>query len=186
MDIEKAKAYRAKWGEVRQKANLENLKTATAALQKLGVDLVRMTYSGGGDSGDYHYPIYTVGSEDLEDRSGYGPSSYQLDSSGEFSSEVVVPYVTVGQGMTYEKGEAVYLPTVPTSRAETGLCEAVFSLMSKAVSNWYGGWEDNEGAEGTVTFDVKEGTLHVEHGQYIMETAWDSHTIGGGTSTSGS
>ena len=94
--------------------------------------------------------------------------------------------MTVGQGLTYEKGEAVYASTVPTSRAEMGLCEAVFSLMESAVSNQYGGWENNEGAEGTVTFDVKEGTLHVEHGQYIMETAWDSHTIGGETSTSGS
>lgn len=163
-------AYWRKHSEAGKKANLENLKTATTALQKLGVDLVRMTYSGGGDSGDYHYPIYKIGDEDLEDRSGYGPSSHTLGASGEFSSEVVVPYVTVGQALTYEKGEAVYDSTVPTSRAEIGLCEAVFSLLESAVSNQYGGWENNEGAEGTATLDV-------EHGHYIMETEWDSHII---------
>ena len=118
--VETLQAYWKRNSEAQQKANLENLKTTTAALQKLGVECVVMTYSGGGDSGDYHYPVYTVGGTNLEDRSGYGPSSYQLDSSGEFSSEVVVPYVTVGQGLTYEKGEAVYAPTVPTSRSEMG------------------------------------------------------------------
>jgi hypothetical protein len=182
MDMEKMQAYWAEQNEARRKATLENLKTTTAALQKLGVELVQMTYSGGGDSGDYHYPIYTVGGEELEDQSGYGESSYQLDSSGEFSSEVVVSIGRVGHGLTYEKGAAVYGP-VPTSREEMGLCEAVSDLLQSTVSDQYGGWENNKGAEGTVTFDVKEGTILVEHGSHVMETVWDSYSVGGETST---
>lgn len=177
MDMEKMQAYWAGQNEARRKATLENLKTTTAALQKLGVECVVMTYSGGGDSGDYHYPVYTVGGTTLEDRSGYGEPSYQLDPSGEFSSEVVVSIQQVGRGLTYEKGAAVYGP-VPTSREEMGLCEAVSDLLQSTVSDRYAGWENNEGAEGTVTFDVKGGTITVEHGQYIMETAWESYTLG--------
>lgn len=176
MDMEKRRAYWAEQREAQRKATLENLKTTTAALQKLGVECVVMTYSGGGDSGDYHYPVYTVGGTNLEDRSGYGPSSYQLDSSGEFSSEVLVSIQQVGSGLAYEEGEAVYGP-VPTSSVEAKLCEAVTFLLENAVSRQYGGWENNEGAEGTATLDVKAGTLLVEHGSYVMETVWDSHII---------
>jgi len=177
MDMEELRTYWKRHSEAQQKSTLENLKTATTALRSLGVECVIMTYSGGGDSGDYHYPIYTVGGKSLEDRSGYGPSSYTMDSSGEFlPGNIPVPIVMVGSGVTYTKGEAVYGP-VPTSRKEMGLCEAVAFLMENAVSDQHGGWENNEGAEGTVTFDVKEGTLLVEHGSYVMETVWDSHSI---------
>ena len=126
MDMEKMQAYWAEQNEARRKATLENLKTTTAALQKLGVGLVRMTYSGGGDSGDYHYPIYTVGGEELEGRSGYGDSSYQLEFSGEFSSEVVVsmrreqpstaPYLRVARRW----GCARPCPTFCKERSRTG------------------------------------------------------------------
>lgn len=178
MDMDELRMYWKRHSEAQQKSTLENLKTATTALRNLGVERVVMTYSGGGDSGDYHYPVYTVGGKNLEDRSGCGESSYQLDSSGEFlPGSISVPTVMVGSGLSYEKGEAVYAPTIPTSRAERGLCEAVTFLMENAVSDQHGGWENNEGAEGTVTFDVKEGTLLVEHGSYVMETVWDSHSI---------
>ena len=160
-------------------ANLhKNLKIVTNELQKLGVDFVRMTYDGGGDSGDYHCPIYTVGDEELEDRSGAAGCSEpsdSLDSTGEFYTDAKVFIYTTVRAVSSTEG--AYDP-ISTSVNQVSLLEAVSQMLIRAVESRYAGWYNDEGGHGSTTFDVKRGVIEVEHGMWVQSTEWDHYTVG--------
>lgn len=42
--------------------------------------------------------------------------------------------------------------------------------------NW-GGWEINEGSQGTITIDVKAREVHVHHGENVEQVNWSDHTF---------
>lgn len=173
----------SRWEKIRllrEQTTRQNLRALVDALKAENVTRVVMSYYGGGDSGDYHFPILTVKkedgtTEDLEAREGYGCSSYKHDSSGTFQSDATVVLTLVHSGdwlaETKTQGDP-YLQEVTKT-----LTTACYHLMEQAVESQHGGWYNNEGGEGTVTIDVEEGVLDVEHGDYIMETVWNSYTI---------
>lgn len=170
--------FAKKWERRRKLADeafRENLKVVFSALRDLKVERVVMTYSGGGDSGEYHYPIYTMrDGRSLESRSGYGGSSYKYDSSEEFTTDAEVTIREVNYGdwnqETRVQGPAYIVKTVGP------LCDAVYALMEDAVELEHCGWYNNEGGEGEVVIDLEEGLLQVDHGDYITETSWSTQT----------
>ena len=168
-----------KLNELNDQIRGKNLRIVIDALKKENVTCVVMTYSGGGDSGDYHYPVYTVkkGDEtvDLECRAGYGGSSYSLDSSGEFTSETKITISHVHAGDWDSETRTQGAPRIEEN--EVRLVEAVYQIMEEAVESQHCGWYNNEGGEGTVTLNVEGAQIDVEHGDYVTETVWNSYTI---------
>lgn len=172
----------SRWNKLRKlndQIRGKNLRVVIDALKKENVTKVDMTYSGGGDSGDYHYPVYTVKRGDetvsLENREGYGGSSYQLDSSGEFTSGTKITISHVHPGDWDNETRTQGTPRI--EEEETEMVKAVYEIMEEAVESQHGGWYNNEGGEGTVTLDVEEEQIEVSHGDYIMETVWNEYTI---------
>lgn len=177
-----ANDYVSRWEKLRElndQIRGKNLRTVIDALKKENVTMVEMTYSGGGDSGDYHYPVYTVekGGESvpLENREGYGGSSYSLGSSGEFTSETKITISHVHSGDWDPKTKTQGAPRIEED--EVSLVKAVYQIMEEAVESQHCGWYNNEGGEGTVTLRVEGEQIDVEHGDYVTETVWNSYTI---------
>lgn len=158
----------------------DNLRIVIDALKSQNVTMVEMTYSGGGDSGEYHYPVYTVKKGDetvaLENREGYGGSSYRLEpASGEFISETKITISHVHPGDWDPETKTQGAPRV--EEEETEMVKAVYQIMEEAVESQHGGWYNNEGGEGSVQIDVFNEKIDVEHGDYVMETVWNSYSI---------
>ena len=174
--------YVSRWQKLRElndQIRGDNLRIVIDALKSQNVTMVRMTYSGGGDSGEYHYPVYTVkkGDEtiDLENREGYGGSSYSLDSSGEFTSETKITISHVHPGDWNKKTRTQGAPRI--EEEETEMVKAVYLIMTESVESRHGGWYNNEGGEGAVQIDVFNEKIDVSHGDYVTETVWNEYSI---------
>ena len=66
------------------------------------------------------------------------------------------------------KGQNVWIEHVHIS-VEMSLRAAVEEFTSDLLDHQYGGWGDGEGSQGTVIWKVKDGKIHVEHG----EPSWE-------------
>lgn len=170
----------ARMRELTEQVTAKNLRTIIDALKAENVIDVAMSYYGGGDSGDYHYPIFTVKNADgttecLEAREGYGGSSHKYESSGEFTSDTEVVLKLVHRGDWDEETKTQGPPYLNTT-TET-LIVAVYRIMEQAVESQHEGWYNNEGAEGTVLIDVFNDRIDVEHGDYIQQVEWNEYSI---------
>lgn len=171
-------AVREMQGQIRGDA----LRIVIDALKDENVTQVVMTYSGGGDSGEYHYPIYTMQKGDelvcLESREGYGGSSYRLESTGTLLLETKVAMPRAHYGDWDAETNTQKAPRI--EKTERMLVEAVYLVMEDAVESRHEGWYNNEGGEGTVTLNVGKGRIEVSHGDYVTETVWNEYTVEAG------
>lgn len=60
---------------------------------------------------------------------------------------------------------------------EVALDEAVRDFAMRWVDSLHGGWENNEGANGTVTINVGEDAIHLEHTAYYTESESYDHAM---------
>jgi hypothetical protein len=126
------------------------------ALKAQGVGIVTVSYQGGGDSGDTEYPVFE------RDESDPATSIIPLNH-GEWPSGTISQSVRVWDE---RKRKDVYRPD------DVGIKDAVTGLAMELVGRHHGGWENNEGGEGTVTFDVVKRKVELHHGNNIITTEW--------------
>lgn len=176
-------SFYSRWEQIRkftEQVQGQNLATIIDALKAENVTLARMSYYGGGDSGDYHFPVFTVTgkdgkTEDLEVREGYGGSSHKIDSSGEFKTDREVVLSLVHAGDYDAKTKTQGPPYI--EKSTRSLTQAICDIMEQAAEARHSGWCNNEGGEGEIVINVPEERLEVSHGDYIMETVWDEYMI---------
>jgi hypothetical protein len=137
---------------------LGNLSNVIQALRLKGVVSVEYNYSGSGDSGWFEQPTFLP--ENIEE--SFGEATCLLTSGkSRFEDGKWVEY-----GVT----------------EETKLRDACTFLAEWYVEAKHGGWENNEGGQGSVVFNVVEGTMTVEHEDNIIEVQSYTHTLGEKTS----
>lgn len=60
---------------------------------------------------------------------------------------------------------------------EVALDEAISEFAMNWVDELHGGWENNDGAYGTVTINVEDETIRLEHMSYYTECESHEHTL---------
>lgn len=53
----------------------------------------------------------------------------------------------------------------------------VQDLLMTFLSSVEGGWENNDGGRGTITWDLRVDTVMIDHSEYVMETVERSHSF---------
>ena len=139
-----------------------NLFRIFAALREAGVGEAVVRYHGGGDSGDVEEATFTRNESDP------ATSVLPLDKGEGWPSGTVKQTVS-----TYDYSTLATVASVE----DVALQEAVQDYAIDRVNSLHGGWENNDGGEGTVTFDVPGGTVQVDHGQHYTRTEWYENTI---------
>ena len=126
-------------------------------LQEAGVEEIRLSYSGSGDSGDYSEMIAFPGrawSKVLEHP----------------DIEVKDIYFSLPDGLQVQRSDMVTSAGwILRYSTETVSVESlVEDYLHRCVSLFFGGYENNEGGQGTATLDVKEWEICVEHSNNEM------------------
>lgn len=134
-------------------ALLENRHRLLAALRELEAQSATIDYSGGGDSGD----ISTV---------AVFPSE-RMDS---LAQAMVVLRCVRG-----EWRDGHYQPIVEDR--SVALSQALEDFTLEWVNSTHGGWENNDGGQGTVTIDVTENTFNLEHTEFYTESTGYEHSL---------
>lgn len=141
--------------KLENEALLLTLKSVCKALQEQGITSVTMEYSGSGDSGDFEHPVFIREGEDV-------------------SPDGNVERFRARRKWDHEK---VLWVNTGIEKSTATLEDATFGLMEEAVSIRHSGWENNNGGEGTVSLDVGEQRLTVNHGSYYTSTEWDEYSL---------
>lgn len=139
----------------------ENADAVFDALQKQSVATALVTYYGGGDSGDVEEAEFT------RDESDEATSLIPL-GKGDWPSGTAL---MVRRQWTREGWQRNSTPL------ELSIQEAVSDLAMQLVNQYYGGWENNEGGEGTVTLTVSNRSISINHGQHVQTTEWHTHEV---------
>jgi hypothetical protein len=120
-------------------ADARNLRLALRALKRRGAVLARAEYDGFGDSGQ----IEAVEIEGGEcDDARIGCWAVESERTGEGDAERLVHRLR---------------------RTRKSLRDVVEDAMYRHLESLHGGWENNEGAFGTLVLSVESGTLSIEH-----------------------
>lgn len=124
------------------------------ALKDQGVVMATVDYSGAGDSGD------------TCDLAVLPPELQDGLSASKVKQHVVdVQYLGYGQRASSMR------------ETEVALDEAVRDFAMRWVDSLYGGWENNDGACGTVTLNVTDNLIVLEHTAYYTESASYEHAL---------
>ena len=146
----------------RQEHRNRNLFRIFAALREAGVGEAVIHYYGGGDSGDVEEATFTRNESD--------PATSVLH----LSKDEGWPSGTVKQAVfAYDYATQETVANVE----DVDLQEALVIYAMDRVDSLHGGWQNNEGGEGTVTFAVLGGTVQVDHGKHYTRTEWDENII---------
>lgn len=133
----------------------KNRKTILAALQKIHAARVVVEYSGSGDSG----AVERISIIDHEGKEiGADPMVKTLVENGFYDPK---------KGFI-SKQEPV---TVTLKQALENFC---YDWIAECGNS---GWENNDGADGTLTIDVGSGGFHLEHNSHYTETTTTEHTF---------
>lgn len=134
--------------ERRQLAELRDTKKGILfdALERASIACVRVSFDGGGDSGQ----IETIDADD--------PGGCQVPLPDE-----TVPYLHRGYG---DDAVRTDVRTVQ---------EAVEAMVYACLEETHPGWENNDGADGNVTFDVATRTITLEHNQRFLDITSYEH-----------
>lgn len=136
----------------------ENKKRLNVALAAAGVATAVVTYSGNGDSGSMDNPSFH-------------------DDAGKDRSppEDLIDRLLVLSSWDYERSQ-----TVSSIRIDRRpLCAAFEDFAGDVVDSRWGGWENNDGASGELTFTVNDagGTVKLEHTNYFTDSETDEQTF---------
>jgi hypothetical protein len=121
------------------------------ALKELGIEWLVVGYSGSGDSGQ-------IDGMYLDD-------SYQTEAN--LTKEVGWAEVNRVYQPTSDGG---WSPITTTTVKSSPLSELVEAFCYDALEEKHGGWENNDGGEGTFIFDVAEREVTWEHREFYTES----------------
>lgn len=134
-------------------ARKQNRNLLMAALVRLKVERVIVEYSGSGDSGDF------VGISTVPELSLPILRSEQL--------QVFSPKATWLEGGGYAYSQ---------ESQQQSIYDALGEFCMSWVSAQHGGWENNDGGQGTVTIEVTENTFILEHTEFFTESTSYEHS----------
>jgi hypothetical protein len=128
------------------------------ALVAAGIDKLIVSYSGSGDSGQ-------IDSVHLDDAACTEPRLPQEIAYTEY-------------GTNYMQDAAGTWAWVPYSNDKVlPLREAIESFCYDELEGEYAGWENNDGADGTFTFDVEERRVYWTHNEFYTESNTYEHEV---------
>lgn len=134
-----------------------NFKNILKVLKNLQMTRVELRYEGSGDSGFFDQPIFYY----LNSRKKTVVSKLSHDELDTHTVE----YARHRSSFDHESKQ--WIPVVSKSIAP--LTEAVSDLANDFLVHHHGGWENNEGGYGSVTIDVTNSTMSLDHKDYILE-----------------
>lgn len=117
-----------------------------SALRQAGITQVTVTYVGMGDSGS------------MEGVEAQLPEGTHFDA--------MAPVVLRTQRATYNDGT---WQTVEVEQS-TSIEQALRDFADEIVDWLHGGWEDGDGASGSVVFDCAADSVRVEHDAYFTDS----------------
>ncbi len=123
------------------KTNEHNKVVVFDSLNEAGITAVTVEFDGEGDSG-------------------------QIESVTACAGEATVTLPTTPVTLHYSSWQNEALTT-----AETPLLEAIETLCYGYLEQYQGGWENNDGAFGTFTFDVARRTIQLEFNGRFTDVA---------------
>lgn len=131
------------------------------ALQKVGATSVKIQYDGSGDSGSVESVSMYNGETALDEKIG---QSY-------------ISYYEVQGATNFGGGKSVDKVVRVTNKFDDALEEFAYDILSDK-----GSWGDNDGAYGTITFDVETKTIELDHNIRIMDTenemdSWEAEEL---------
>ena len=127
------------------------------ALRELGVHELRVRYSGSGDSGSVN---------EVE--------AFDRDAQPIKLTPTPVPYTFTHTSYDFQTGNY-----------ETGVTETKELPLSEAVEQWcydlleehYPGWENNDGADGTIIIDPAKREGQIEHQIYFTQSDFERRSF---------
>jgi len=135
-------------------AQEKNREILIAALKAQGITIATVDYAGAGDSGDTCDLVVQP------------PELLTALSAIKIKQQVVdVQYLGYGQRACSMR------------ETEVALDEAVRDFAMRWVDSLYGGWENDDGACGTVTINVHDDAIHLEHTTYYTESSSYEHSL---------
>jgi hypothetical protein len=132
----------------------KNREILVKTLKELGISEAFVHYAGAGDSGD---------TCDLDVK----PAEIlpRLAEQKVQQSIVDVKYIGYGQ------------PACSMREADVALDEAVRDFAMRWVDSLHCGWENDDGACGTVTINVHDDVINLEHTAYFTESTCYEHSL---------
>jgi len=131
----------------------KNKKTILTELGRRGIKELQVEYSGSGDDGS----IESV-----------------LGDGKELEDEPVVTILK--DGSTFDEGAKKWIRK--TATIGMSLEDAVTEFSYEWLRELYAGWENNDGASGTITIDVLSGEFRMNHTTYYTDHETQEHTHG--------
>ena len=133
----------------------QNKNNILAALRTAGVKKCIIRYSGSGDSGNLDEPDFGAGVvvEDVKIEQTHVTMDYDLSGGG------------------FRRTHKVNEPRL------VGLREAIENLCYSKLEESHGGWEIDEGSQGSFVIDVEAGTIEWHHETNIVEIETSGETF---------
>ena len=133
----------------------QNKNNILAALRTAGVKECIIRYSGSGDSGNVDEPDFGAGVK-VED--------VKIEQTN-----VTMGYDSIGGGL--RRTQKAHEPR------SMGLREAIENLCYSKLEESHGGWEIDEGSQGSFVIDVEAGTIEWHHETNIVEIETSGETF---------
>ena len=135
-------------------AQEQNREILIKALKAQGITVATVDYAGAGDSGDtcdlaVQPPEQLTGLNEIE----------------------VKQHVVDVQYLGYSQSAC------SMRESDVALDESVRQFAMRWVDSLYGGWENDDGACGTVTVNVHDDAIHLEHTTYYTESSSYEHSL---------
>lgn len=124
-----------------------------AALKHGGASSATVTYVGSGDSG---------GVEDVI-----------VETTRDGGFDTSVPITVFAEQSTYQ--DQAWQASV--IELQVSIDQALRDFAEEAVDLLHGGWEDGDGASGSVVFDCHSDTVRVEHSAYFTDSDYEETSL---------
>lgn len=124
-----------------------------AVLKQGGVSTATVTYAGSGDSG-------SVEDVAVESAAGTGFDTLAL----------ITVFANRSDYLDHEWQTTVV-------EQQVSIDQALRDFAEEAVELLHGGWENNDGASGSVVFDCENGTVRVEHTVYFTDSDYEETVL---------
>jgi hypothetical protein len=147
-------AYYAARYAASEAANKENKVTIMTALKSYGIQRVTVEFDGEGDSGQVETPYVTYANGDSGDALGLS-----------------LPVDMKSSSVGFDSIEA----SVKTEKKTLG--EALEAFCYDFLEQTNDGWENNDGAYGTFTFEVAEDSVHLVFNGRYTEVNTDTYSL---------
>ena len=133
----------------------QNKNNILAALRTAGVKECTVNYNGSGDDGNVDEPDFGAGVvvEDVKIE----------------QTNVTMGYDSIGGGL--RRTQKAHEPRSMRLR------EAIVNLCYSKLEEQHGGWEDNDGAQGSFVIDVEAGTIEWHHETNYVEVETSGETF---------